>query len=659
MACECPTKLYYTGKSAYGNKKLDDPFLDALAQGGFQVGELAKLYYPGGVAVDTLDYDAACSQTTELLKQPEVVIYEAALRYKDLFVRVDILKKSKNCIDLIEVKAKSYDKHGGKECFYNQISAKKGQAVLKSDWRPYLEDVAFQVYVAQNALPGTHISAALMLADKSAQASVDGLNQMFIIEKDKDGRKRCKVRTGTKTSSVGDPVLLKLNVDAEVELIHNELYESLTFAQHVDRLSAIYKSDQRQKPVLSGTCKSCEYRISGDMKSSGLKSGFDECWQAVSGLDRQALTEPLVVDIWNYRGTEDLMIEQIYRMMDVEEEHISPKPSKNPPALSQTERQWEQVRMVKESIKSPLVVIEGLRDAFLGHKYPLHFIDFETMTAALPFNAGRRPYEQIAFQFSHHVMHEDGRIEHKDQYINTNPGVFPNFDFVRALKKALSTDAGTVFRYSHHENTVLCQIYDQIKAAGDEVPDGDELCDFIKTVTRKKSSEDNQILWQGDRYMVDLWELVKQFYLHPLTNGSNSIKYVLPAVINESKALQSKYSAQIYGNPKGIVSLNYKDWRWLQQAKDGMYLDPYKLLPEVFSDYDRESLDLILDDDAAIANGGAAMTAYARMQFTEMGADERARITDALLKYCELDTMAMVMIYEHWLELVNQKLEAA
>jgi hypothetical protein len=44
------------------------------------------------------------------------------------------------------------------------------------------------------------------------------------------------------------------------------------------------------------------------------------------------------------------------------------------------------------------------------------------------------------------------------------------------------------------------------------------------------------------------------------------------------------------------------------------------------------------------------MTAYARMQFTEMGEGERQRIIDALLRYCELDTLAMVMLYEAWRE---------
>jgi len=42
------------------------------------------------------------------------------------------------------------------------------------------------------------------------------------------------------------------------------------------------------------------------------------------------------------------------------------------------------------------------------------------------------------------------------------------------------------------------------------------------------------------------------------------------------------------------------------------------------------------------------MVAWARMQFTEMSEMERRAIIQGLLKYCELDTLAMVMIWEHW-----------
>jgi len=56
---------------------------------------------------------------------------------------------------------------------------------------------------------------------------------------------------------------------------------------------------------------------------------------------------------------------------------------------------------------------------------------------------------------------------------------------------------------------------------------------------------------------------------------------------------------------------------------------------------------LILED-ANIQEGGAAMMAYAKMQFTDMSDEEREALRSALLQYCELDTLAMVMIYEHW-----------
>ena len=52
--------------------------------------------------------------------------------------------------------------------------------------------------------------------------------------------------------------------------------------------------------------------------------------------------------------------------------------------------------------------------------------------------------------------------------------------------------------------------------------------------------------------------------------------------------------------------------------------------------------------ETEIADGGAAMMAYARMQFTEMEEAEARRISQALLRYCELDTFAMVLLFEYW-----------
>ena len=146
--------------------------------------------------------------------------------------------------------------------------------------------------------------------------------------------------------------------------------------------------------------------------------------------------------------------------------------------------------------------------------------------------------------------------------------------------------------------------------------------------------------------MVDMWEIVKRYYYDPATNGSNSIKHVLPAILNSSTFLQKKYSQPIYGAEDGIKSLNFKNWQWVR-IENGHVNDPYTLLPKLFQDVSDKDIQILSNDDE-LREGGAALTAYARMQFEEMSDYEREEIQRALLKYCELDTLAMVMIYEGW-----------
>ena len=58
MSLECPRRLYYAyDKDVYANQDVDDEFLKSLAEGGFQVGEFAKLCYGIGAAnnVKTLE----------------------------------------------------------------------------------------------------------------------------------------------------------------------------------------------------------------------------------------------------------------------------------------------------------------------------------------------------------------------------------------------------------------------------------------------------------------------------------------------------------------------------------------------------------------------------------------------------------------------------
>lgn len=443
---------------------------------------------------------------------------------------------------------------------------------------------------------------------------------------------------------------MRISVDNEVKHILSSEIDGSPFQKYVSKLATAYKDDKMVPPKVGTQCKSCEFRIDESKKAAGLKSGFEECWTQSQGLKASDFARPLVFDIWNFRKSQKLIEDGRFFMDELTESDIKPQPRESEPGLSSSERQWLQVAKVQAHDGAPFTDIAGLSAEFASWKFPLHFIDFETTMVAIPFNKGRRPYEQIAFQFSHHIVTNSGTVEHRTQYISTERGHFPNFDFVRALKKALSGDNGTIFRFAAHENTVLCQIFNQLKNSNEG--DRDELMSWIRTVTT--STDDSVEKWDGKRSMVDMCELVKRYFYHPDTRGSNSIKKVLPAILATSEFLKAKYSKPVYGTQGGLVSLNYRDWQWIKVGPPGSILDPYKLLPPIFSDLDLETMDSLVTD-GSITDGGAAMTAYARMQFTQMSEAERNRVSAALLKYCELDTFAMVLIYQYWKDLIERR----
>lgn len=645
LAIECPAKLFYTGKKEYANQNLEDSFLMALADGGFQVGELAKLYHPGGHDITTLDHDEALRQTNELLQRENVTIYEAAVCVGSLFIRVDVLVKKGDRFKLIEVKAKSFDSNDA-SLFLNK------NGTIKADWKPYLYDVAFQKHVMTLAFPDHEIQAFLMLADKSATCPTDGLNQKFRLAKDDSGRKTIITSDSITADDLNPPILSAVNVDETCNMIFQGTDGSdislPPFADRVISFAEHYKSDQKISWPISIECSKCEFQTTNEEESNGLKSGLKECWAEQLGWHDSDFNEPTVLDVWNFRGKPKCIENGVIKMADLSVSDIKPKPD-GKPGISQSERQWLQVEKVHDHDTSVWLDDEGLGTEMKKWEYPLHFIDFETSMPAIPFNKGMHPYEGLAFQFSHHVVYADGTVEHRGEYLNTEPGVFPSYDFLRALKSELENDSGSIFRYSNHENTYLNFIYRQLQADHAAIADSDDLCSFIRTIT--KSTGNSVEKWAGERSMIDMWEVVKRYYYDPAMNGSNSIKAVLPAILNSSSYLKKKYSEPIYGAKNGIASLNFTDWQWVQ-FDGASVLDPYSLLPKMFQDVSDREMHLLSEGDDELKEGGAAMTAYARMQFEEMSDYERAEIKKALLKYCELDTMAMVMIYEGWREML-------
>ena len=622
-ALECPTKLFYTDKeNIYANKKSEDEFLMALAEGGFQVGELAKHYHPGGHDITSLDYKESLDETNALLQQDNVIIYEPAIQFETFFIRVDVLVKTGNKIDLIEVKAKSFK---SREEFYS----KKG--FIDSHWQPYLNDVAFQNWVTQQAFPEWEIVPYLMLADQNQRTSIDGLNQLFIVGKDEKGRKSVKVNKDITEELLGDEILVKIDVSNLVQMIwagkdmdpvKKTIEDQMGFAERARLYAKHYKDDERYPVSLGLKCKHCEFQK--DDKSD-LKSGFEECWKSIYPDFNP--NEPHIFNIWNFRKSDKLIKQNVIYQKDLYESELVSE--LNPRQLLQVEKTVN--RSETEDLRPELFYEIDRWD------FPYHFIDFETSMVAVPFYNNRHPYEQIAFQFSCHTLHKDGRVEH-EEWIDTEQGKFPNYDFVKALKTVLDKDNGTIFRYAAHENTVLRQIQQQM--IDDNEEKYGEWIEWIDTITQWRD-KDTKEEFVGERNMVDLLDLVKKYYYHPKMGGSNSIKSVLPAIFSTSEYIKERYS-----EPLGF-GINLNDQVLYQLDQNGDPKDPYKLLPNKYEGLDMTRDELFLED-GKIQDGAAALIAFGKMQFTEMKEKEKNALIASLLQYCELDTLAMLMIYEHW-----------
>ena len=635
-AFECPTKLYYAFHR-YPDETSVDPFLKALAEGGIQVGELAKFQFPGGVEVTATNNEEALRETEMNLALKTEVLFEPAFQVGERYARIDILERKGNHVRVIEVKSKSWEDA-------DRMVKIRGHGVL-NEWRPYVADAAFQRQLVEDAFRAkgeqVTVSAHLMIVNKDAVASRDGLNPLFHLERSEGGRVSCTVPEGTTADDIGEPLMTIVDLDEAVAALeHDDVFEksadilgapnfSAFVRQCEDDLTAYRAGGEPRRTPISKRCKDCEFRGEN-------RHGQHECWAAAFGWGEAEFAAPKVWDLWNFRKTDELLADGRRFMSD-----LAPEEFENEGKMGR--RHADQIRGTLT--QQPQIDLDGLRQTLASCPPPWHFIDFETTAPAIPHFRGTRPYEGMSFQFSHHILEADGSLRHAHQFLSTRAHRNPTFDFIEALYDALAGTEGTIFRYAPHENTYLRMAHKLLTVSSPFTSEKTrELLQFIDDITR-----------EGAREMVDLLEIVRNHFWHPRMGGSNSIKEVLPAVMMSSAFLQQTYAQPVYGTP-AMPSLNLTEGKvWFRHDPvSDQIQSPYLLLPAIDSLMPDgfEALDRLFEDEQ-LGNGGAAMTAWSYMQHTAMSDAEHDALRQALLQYCELDTLAMAFIWQHFLELTT------
>jgi hypothetical protein len=148
--------------------------------------------------------------------------------------------------------------------------------------------------------------------------------------------------------------------------------------------------------------------------------------------------------------------------------------------------------------------IKGFLDSLT---YPIYHLDFETFQQAIPQWKGVIPYMQIPFQYSLHIEHENGTLEHKE--FLAEDGIDPRYELAKRLVEDIPCDA-TVLAYN---------------------------MGFEKGVIRKLANQFSDFTYDLMCIHDNIKDLMTPFqskdYYVPKMRGSYSIKNVLPALVPE------------------------------------------------------------------------------------------------------------------------------
>jgi len=419
------------------------------------------------------------------------------------------------------------------------------------------------------------------------------------------------------------------------------LGRSQTFAEFVAEIAGVLERGESLPVRVGAECKRCEYYSVPLETTAEVRSGWSECMAAHFGSSSDIRREQTVFALHRIGPPrlKEILRSQPIELRSVAEHALPAEDPVRRGAISADQRRRLQWQEARGELQEPFILSGRLQMALGEWRWPLHFIDFETSRPALPYHASRTPYHQILFQFSHHVADRDGRIAHRTQHLEATPGLAPSIPVLRALRAALCADNGTVLHWWTHEDTVLKDVRNDV--VREKPADADQLIEFVDSMigTDRKPGR-----------LFDLGKLVSETAFFPGTCGSSSIKRVLPAMLAATPALQQRYAKPVYGTAE-LPSLNFREWSWVAE-QDGTIRDPYLLLNPLFSDPLLQKLVMAAEDgDSAeepefIKNGGAAIVAYDQLQNAGLAPSERSRLTTQLLRYCELDTFAMVMVYQ-------------
>ena len=604
QAISCPLKMYHiAAKSGNSDRKVDYRHRNKL-----RLRDVIALRFDNRkFTSDSLN--EAEKETSEWLQGDSVAICGAVLRTGNFVTRIPLLVKEKDSFTIIQVHGKLR-----KRSEHDEIQ----WPVKSRSMAGYLIKAAFRSFVLSKSRNVSSIAAALYFPNKAYRSTDEYLLQKLSSVREKPEAGVLADETEELFATVDATHAVKKVMDNIPESVSHHTFTGMSVENACEFLASTpLERGNILNLDIHKECKYCDFRRQTAEHTNG-------CWSLFfpdKSIEYPDLHVFELIGHGNDTDTasgfyfqEQVPYSEPFSSFGMIQKHSGEK-------FTIHQRRMLQLLKSKGALLPSIWVRSGIGELRQFH-YPFHFLDFEAATYALPLERGEHPYQPVYFQFSCHSLHENGTVHHHD-WLDQDPG---RIDVHESLTERLSSvpgiREGTIIQYSQFEYRAMKNILKRFKRNAMRY---EARIDELEQIMRGTGS-------RGRSRFLDLSRIIEKYYYNWFMQGSIGLKHVLQSVLKwqVSEMHVSEKTVNIHDLTIDLYET--------QISEDQP--DPYSLLSV---------------NGERIGDGSEAMNAWLSLKNSLLSKDETDTVPVLLRRYCALDSYALVIIFKHLMNCLDQK----
>lgn len=596
----CPLKNYHI-LEGHRNRK---PYLPFKQRNKLQLRDVLASKFSD--TVQTPDSVSLAAEATErFLKQENVTICGAVVKWGNFITRIPILSKKGKTYTIIQIHGKLRKR---------QNAGVVPVPVLSKSTEAYLIKAAYRLAVLKNVLKPDDCQVQFCFPDKRYRAGFDNVLQTL--------NSSNTAGSVSEIESEIDNLFTTMDATAATESVLKAIPESVAHSRvagrsvtdvMMDLTDGKFSGPEKLEILPHEECGRCEFRDKDPDNSAN-------CWSTFFDGNNKTYPKRHIFELIGH-GNQELLSEGIYYQEDC------PLPEgatsfeairkRNPHAITIQHRRELQL-LKAHGREVPNVWLKPKSLGFDQLTYPLHFIDFEAATYAIPMKRAVGAYSPVYFQFSCHTLFESGEIVHTEWLDDKYDSGYPHLDFIKQLGNVDSIFEGNLVQYSPFESQALRFLLQEMK--WNSMLYGEEI-DILERLLYKDGETHNHRVF-------DLSKSVREAYYNRYMGGSIGLKQILQSIFRLKEMNKAPFTKLDKVYDRGID---------FSRVNREVNYDPYSFLQ---------------DPVYKIDDGEAAMNAYISLKSGLLSDEESAVIPTLLKRYCAMDSYALFIIYDHLLELM-------